>query len=231
MRRKVGTAVQLIDGFTMKPVELPSIVTSCDNRVPVRKKGAVWIFWESREAAGKILVESPFFFKQEQEFPVPVGGLQRIWMVPNTKYPYPSECDMSLTEKAGVPGEDIVLPLEGTEGNIWLAEDCRTESGTKEEPYISLVFTRGLEIWPDVLWIEADGKGEAVFLMGNSGYADEKRRSDGTIIRRFQLRKQLSVNYMADRAVCRFVYHTAVDGDGAYLIPRNLSNKLIYEME
>ena len=221
MHRKVGIAVQLIDGFTMRPLDLPAVVTAEDGRAPVKKQEAVWIFWEGHETYGRIQADSPCFFRQEQEFPEQRKELQRIWMVPNTKYPYPAEYRMTMTEKTGVPGESIVFPLKGTEGNIWLAEDCMINDGLEDEACICLCFTRGLEIWPDILWIEENGKGEAVYLIGNTGCADEKRLSDGAVIRRYQLRKRLSESYRTDSAVCRFVYHTAADEDGRYLIPIN----------
>lgn len=98
--RRAAVAVRLIDGYTGEPVEgplLPAIsVSMADGSVPVKKAEGYWVFWENGTRSRTVVVESPWFEREQQQLDMEEWKGQaepvvEIWLRPGPVYPYPAE--------------------------------------------------------------------------------------------------------------------------------------------
>lgn len=97
--RRAAVVVCLADGYTGEP-PAPALlkavsVTMTDGSIPVKKPEGYWVFWENGSRYRTVVVESPWFEREEQQLDMELWKdeperMLEIWLRPGPAYPYPA---------------------------------------------------------------------------------------------------------------------------------------------
>lgn len=159
--RRIGAAVRLMDGFTGQPAGGAGLcVRMDDGAVPVRKPDGYFIFWDNGKAKRYLEVEGGGY--EREFFLLDMEALEEkdcpaccLWLKPGSSYAYPPE--IKLEKRRYEPEEEVVLPLQSSEGCIRLANAYPIE--TLDPSEIHLQVSGDLEMENRRLYIR-DRKGQ-----------------------------------------------------------------------